>query len=273
MDSSRARQERRDRRRFEIDPTPILSHEERNEANPDENDGINIRDDRSRDEAAMALLQLQCGSPLPAPTADVAVNVSSGINIGEDDRSRDEAAMALLQLQCGSPLPAPTADVAVNVSSGDLRPPFISLIMEDSKIKTLTGVPTVHLLNTLVRLLATVLVVTRKHVLSLEEQLLLSLMKIKLNLSYNFLGVLFHCTSNTCSNTFWAVIPKLAIMLKSVVCRILTYSHYKGTHTVKYMVGVSPGGMITFLSQGYGGRASDKAIFEQSGIREVTAIS
>ncbi|CAG0883816.1 unnamed protein product [Darwinula stevensoni] len=152
MDSSRARKERRDRRNFEIDPTPILSHEERNEANPDENDGINI---------------------------------------GEDDRSRDEAAMALLQLQCGSPLPAPTADVAVNVSSGDLRPPFISLIMEDSKIKTLTGVPTVHLLNTLVRLLATVLIVTRKHVLSLEEQLLLSLMKIKLNLSYNFLGVLF----------------------------------------------------------------------------------
>ncbi|KAJ8914038.1 hypothetical protein NQ315_017557 [Exocentrus adspersus] len=29
------------------------------------------------------------------------------------------------------------------------------------------------------------------------------------------------------------------------------------------MIGVSPAGLITFLSRGYGGRASDKAIFEQ----------
>ncbi|XP_064470015.1 uncharacterized protein LOC135384757 [Ornithodoros turicata] len=53
---------------------------------------------------------------------------------------------------------------------------------------------------------------------------------------------------------------------KCLRCRINTYSHYKKGHTVKYMIGVSPGGLITFVSKGYGGRASGKAIFEQSGL-------
>lgn len=49
-------------------------------------------------------------------------------------------------------------------------------------------------------------------------------------------------------------------------CRLRTYSHYKGGQTLKFMVGVSPGGLITFVSKCYGGRSSDKAIFEQSGL-------
>lgn len=53
---------------------------------------------------------------------------------------------------------------------------------------------------------------------------------------------------------------------KSLCCQIITYSHYKGTQTVKFMTGVSPAGLITFVSDAYGGRASDNAIFEQSGI-------
>ena len=32
------------------------------------------------------------------------------------------------------------------------------------------------------------------------------------------------------------------------------------------MIGVSPAGIVTFLSKVYGGRASDKTIFEQSGL-------
>ncbi|XP_067130115.1 uncharacterized protein [Centruroides vittatus] len=53
---------------------------------------------------------------------------------------------------------------------------------------------------------------------------------------------------------------------KCICCRILTYSHYYGKHTVKVLVGIASSGLITYLSKAYGGRASDKAIFEESNL-------
>lgn len=49
-------------------------------------------------------------------------------------------------------------------------------------------------------------------------------------------------------------------------CNIMTYSQYKNHHTIKFMIGISPAGLITFISPIYGGRASDKQIFQQSNI-------
>lgn len=53
---------------------------------------------------------------------------------------------------------------------------------------------------------------------------------------------------------------------KCLTCRIKTYSNYKSTFTLKFLIGISPGGLITYISKPYGGRASDKTIFEQSGL-------
>jgi len=53
---------------------------------------------------------------------------------------------------------------------------------------------------------------------------------------------------------------------KCLTCRINVYSNYKSTFTLKFLIGISPGGLITFISEPFGGRASDKAIFEQSGL-------
>lgn len=49
-------------------------------------------------------------------------------------------------------------------------------------------------------------------------------------------------------------------------CRILTYSHYKGMRTAKVLVGASPAGLITLISNGFGGRASDKACVEKPAV-------
>lgn len=55
---------------------------------------------------------------------------------------------------------------------------------------------------------------------------------------------------------------------KSLKRRQTTYSHYKKRHTIKFMTGVTPAGLIVFASKGYGGRYSDKVIFERSGFVE-----
>ena len=48
--------------------------------------------------------------------------------------------------------------------------------------------------------------------------------------------------------------------------QVKTYSHYKHHQTVKYLIGISPQGSVTFISAGWGGRVSDKHIVQKSGI-------
>lgn len=47
------------------------------------------------------------------------------------------------------------------------------------------------------------------------------------------------------------------------------YSQYKGGYTLKFLVGVTPGGMICFHSDAYGGRVSDTHITVNSGFLDV----
>ncbi|XP_064468682.1 uncharacterized protein LOC135382911 [Ornithodoros turicata] len=44
------------------------------------------------------------------------------------------------------------------------------------------------------------------------------------------------------------------------------YSHYKGTYTIKYLVGIAPNGLVTFLSPGFGGRANDTSVTVEAGV-------
>ena len=54
--------------------------------------------------------------------------------------------------------------------------------------------------------------------------------------------------------------------LSGAINKVLTYSNYKHQQTVKLLIGISPQGTITFLSQGWGGRTSDKHIVQTCGI-------
>ena len=48
-----------------------------------------------------------------------------------------------------------------------------------------------------------------------------------------------------------------------------TFSHYKHHNTFKALVGISPGGVITFVLELWGGRVSDVLITERCGILDL----
>ena len=50
------------------------------------------------------------------------------------------------------------------------------------------------------------------------------------------------------------------------MARALAYSHLKSHNTVKYLIGIAPQGVITFVSQAWGKRTTDKFIMENCGL-------
>ena len=46
--------------------------------------------------------------------------------------------------------------------------------------------------------------------------------------------------------------------------RASTWSSYKHNNTVKYLIGITPQGVISYISEGWGGRVSDKYLVEHS---------
>lgn len=146
--------------------------------------------------------------------------------------------------------------------------------------------------------------------LSKFQQLLLVLMRLRLNSPVQDLQYRFGISKATVSRTFLNVISimntKLSFLLKrpsreqvqktmpqtlrehfgknfvvvidcfevfierpsNLMARAQTWSSYKHHNTIKFLIGISPQGVITFLSKAWGGRASDKYITEHCGILE-----
>ena len=132
----------------------------------------------------------------------------------------------------------------------------------------------------------------------------LTLMKMRLNVSNYDLGFRFGVSASTVSRVFSKWIEAMDIRLSflitwpdreslrktmpfcfrpnyglrvtssfelfiekpsNLLAKSCTWSQYKHYNTAKYLIGITPQGIISFISKGWGGRVSDKYIVENSG--------
>ncbi|XP_051803372.1 uncharacterized protein LOC127533698 [Acanthochromis polyacanthus] len=173
------------------------------------------------------------------------------------------------------------------------------------KLKTLTGLHSYDVFMAIFDLVKPFLKDTPH--LTGFQQLLITIMRLKENLTASFLSYLFGVHTSTVSRVFTYVINVLNEILvpacvlwpkrehvqtsmpmcfrksfkhcmsvidcfeifidkpKDLKARAQTYSQYKSHNTMKYLISITPQGVISFISKGWGGRSTDAHITANSG--------
>ncbi|CAN7939956.1 unnamed protein product [Ixodes hexagonus] len=201
-------------------------------------------------------------------------NVPNEVDINEDL----EAAQLLLELRSFQPVQGPlaerkqTQDQALQVSTCTtpvLDQRLSDLLTTNAAVKAYTGVESTALLDAIVR--CTERIDSQKSELTVRERVILVLIKMKTNLSFACLAIIFKVSKTSISRYFHSTLQTLSRVMKAALpwpsteevannlpkcfqsfsnvrvvldgteievekarclaCRIWTYSHYKGTHT------------------------------------------
>ena len=189
------------------------------------------------------------------------------------------------------------------------RPMSVGFIRgDDKRTKFYTGLTTFFLFQTVFDSVAPLVQLFQKMTgkLTLMDEFLMVLMKLRLGLLNEDLGYRFGVSNSTVSRTFHKWLESMYIRLKpcirwpdketvrktlpiafkkhyskvrciidctevfierptSLQARAQTYSNYKKHNTIKFLIGITPSGVICFLSKCWGGRVSDKELTRESG--------
>jgi len=81
------------------------------------------------------------------------------------------------------------------------------------------------------------------------------------------------CFQYTFGKTVTVVIDCFEVFIErptNLLARAQTFSSYKHHNTIKVLIGITPQGTISFVSQAWGGRASDKFLTENCGFELIT---
>ncbi|XP_002731860.1 uncharacterized protein LOC100372863, partial [Saccoglossus kowalevskii] len=178
---------------------------------------------------------------------------------------------------------------------------------DDYRVKFYTGLPNFLVLMHVFSFVEPYISAGNKSSLTKFQQLILTLLRCRLNLSVQDLAYRFCVSSSTVSRIFKAIMDLLSMKLKFLVrrpsreeliktmpmifrvnfgkkvaviidcfevfidrpsnlmARAQTWSSYKHHNTVKFLIGISPQGVISYISKAWGGRVSDKHLTENCG--------
>lgn len=178
---------------------------------------------------------------------------------------------------------------------------------DDTKTLYFTGLPKAGMLFLIHDYVASYLSSHPNKALSTFQQLILTFMKLRLNLPFKYLSYRFAISPTTASDTFYKTVDVLYARFKhvvywperealqknvpacfretfgnrvaviidcfevftetpsSVVNASRCWSSYKHHETVKFLIGITPQGTISYISEAWGGRTSDKFLTEHCG--------
>ncbi|XP_074109038.1 uncharacterized protein LOC141533847 [Cotesia typhae] len=216
-------------------------------------------------------------------------------NSGEDLLTNDNVDEVPSEKSC--------KDFGVQVEAVFIKPSFMDFINTEENLRTATGIQSYEMLDLIVELVNdNYRRSLHNSKMSLKDKIVMTYVKLKQNLSYSFLAIIFNnCTPRHCQRIIYKTLQMLSETLKPMItwpsrdeisrnlpkvfkgfedvrvvvdcteifiqaptklcCQEVVYSTYKSSPTIKIMTGVSPGGLITFISKPFGGRASDTEIF------------
>lgn len=201
-----------------------------------------------------------------------------------------------------------TADKEVQVNTKVFVPRFVDNL-DDQNVKYFTGLPSMRVLKALTLCYERARPPSIRHHFGALERIVMTLMKLRHNFNNAFMRALFHCSFSNCAFMIAQAIPVLAEIFRPLVylppkeetmkstpeffkelsnVRVIIgcmqvplsqpdsllatcqcHSRDRKEFTAKYLMAVTPSGLIAHVSQGYGGQASDSEVFERSGLIEL----
>lgn len=183
-----------------------------------------------------------------------------------------------------------------------------NLLTNDSELMAFTGI-NFELLNQLSELVTQDEIKNgQRFILSAKERLLMCLCKLRLNLSFDCLAMLFSIHEQSCINNFFSLMKILSEIMKKtiywpkneelvknlpecfqsfkqtrvilnccdvqiekqvcVTCQVELDSKKNQQSSIKFVFGVAPSGLIIFKSDPYEGQESDNSIFTRTKISD-----